>query len=499
MAGANFSRLVFTALAGLLSRASGLLTFIILTPLFFAGLGERSFGIFQFAQRLSAFGGVSNLGATSYLKIRLNSFYDNESPEPMRQAVGECIVQWFLLSPLLLAWCVAAVALIGGRNNLTPSETVGAIALIAITPLAQLLTIPQVALFSAGLGYRGTFVTTSITFCGYGIAAIVAKVGGDIVGIAIVLLATTVVTGLYLNSVASRLLGWWSIRVASVRSAIRSMSGSIASSLVSLTYLGLQQLEALAFGMFLGPVILGRLIITCALVQAIEIAARLFMNAATPMLAQQIAAHDHDRLSSMRREGYAHACLIYALASPGVVMLGPMLIQSWIPTASQLNPSVVTAVLILSYFRVLSQFDGLVLDQARHFYRKVLSALAVVAIPTTCLLTLLNPADEAQWYWGLPLFAAAYHFSVSREALLRFPGRAPQLFPTYFPVSVPLVALVAKTNSSEDPVVAVGLALAMTLVVGLILSLDGDVRRSVQLTYARLSRSIRTLSEAQRS
>ena len=76
-----------TAMANLGNQLVNVALFAFLTPLFFYGLGELTFGILQLTQRMAAFGNATNFGATSYLKNRLNSLAEDADSRAKQTAV----------------------------------------------------------------------------------------------------------------------------------------------------------------------------------------------------------------------------------------------------------------------------------------------------------------------------------------------------------------------------------------------------------------------------
>lgn len=409
------SRVALTAAANLLGKGAGVLAFVLFTPLLFNGLGERLFGVYQFALRLATFGGLTNLGASSYLKIRLNELAHAGAAEEKRTAIGQCLLQWLALSPLAAAWCALAVILAGGVTPLSGSLLIAVIVLVAVTPLTQLMSLSQVALLSEGLGYRGAIVSALFAFAGSLIAAVVAWRTGSLLGVAVATITTTALTGLYWLRLSSKLLPWWGVTFPSVKALIWSLRPSALAALASLCYLGLQQAEALTFVVATGAEGLSQLVISCALVYIIELMTRFTATASSPALSTAIVQGGWRSLSVVRREAIDYTTILYAVAASPILVLGPHVIGLWIPNAPQLSPYVVAAILLTSYFRVLAQFDGIILDQLKRFGHKVVFALLLVATPLFAATYLQPEIWLAGGYWLLPITMALYAITVARD------------------------------------------------------------------------------------
>jgi hypothetical protein len=403
-----------TAASTLLNRGSSSLMFLVTTPITFSALGETMFGIFQFTQRLSQFGGLTNLGAGSFLKIRLSELSDQDSREEKRKAVGECLMQWGMLSPLLLVWTIVSVFIIKGRATLTFSEIAAVTALVVITPVSQAIGLGQVALFAEGLGYRGALAGTTVNVATGLLTAAAAHFGFGIEGMTVVIGVGMLANAAVGAWIAKRSMPWFGIAWPSWAEVRGHLGHSLGAALASLTYLGLQQTETMSFALGLGPVHLSRLIMTAIFVQCLEFAVRAIVNPTSYMLAPLIRARALERLGRLHAEIVGNIALIYALAAPFIIVGTPVALAIWVPKAISLGPWVCAACLLTSFYRVQAQMDGLILDQGRSFYIK--SAYAVGAVFLVCGVVVLAklPTHFAYWYWVIPASMATYHVLIAK-------------------------------------------------------------------------------------
>jgi hypothetical protein len=464
----------------------------VLTPLLFAGLGERIFGVYQLTQRISQFGGMTSLGASTYLKIRLSELYADESVHERRKAIGECVLQWSVLLPVLLIWLVVIFHVISGRASLTDGQEVAVIVLIFLTPLAQLMSIGNVALFTHHLGYIGVPLWTGITLASSAGAAAAAYFGLGLEGVAVALTAGTLLNGITCQILARNLLPWFGLEWPRFRGFLGSLGKSLGASIASLVYLGLQQFEALVFGLGAGPVSLARLVLTVIGVQCLDLLVRSFIGTAAYAVAPLVRDRATRRLSALRDEAHGNILFLYTLGAPIIIGMTPVAMPYWIANVTLLSPWVAAAVALTAMFRLMAAFDGGLLDQARDFHWKSLAAVATVLVPGTLLGVLLfRDMEPTGWYWALPVSMAACYVLTALRCR-RILAVATSWHPVLLPIAIALASawatslLIAAGRASLE---IVGAAFASSCVGGGLAMLHPRFAAPVKQLSRRLLRA----------
>lgn len=481
------SKALFTAMATLVSRGANVLLLIILTPFLFAGLGERLFGIYQLTQRISQFGGISSLGASSYLKIRLAEMYADEGWTERRRAIGDCILQWAALVPILVLWTIIIYHLIGTRTGVSGSQAVAVLVLILTVPLAQFLSIGNIALFTHHLGYLGVPLWTGIGVCASAAAAAAAYLGYGIEGVAVALALGALLNGVVSLVVARRQMPWFGVEWPSFREFTGNFGRSIGASVASIVYLGLQQLEALIFGLGAGPVILARLVLTVIGIQCLDIVVRSFIGAGAYAAAPFVRDAQSARIGSLRAEAHGNIVVLFTIAAPVVIGLTPVVVPLWIEDAVLLSPWIAAAILLTSMFRLLAVFDAALLDQARDFHWKNAAATAAVFVPGAVLglLVYWDVAPEG-WYWLLPTSMGLY-FAL---AALRC-ARVLSVKTAWTTLIIPVLGVLA--NSFATSALLEGRA--SELAIGSVAAASSVLSAGASLLHPQLAAPVRKLAE----
>lgn len=364
------TKVIASSLTSLLNKLLGVLIMAFMTPFLFHSLGERVYGIYVFTQKLSLFGGVSNFGATSYLKIRLCGLPQDGADAECRRAIGECIAQWCFLLPLLIAFVVVVMQLISGENQLDTMQYLAVFTLIILTPVGQILSIPQVALFSRGLAYKGTVVSVLCTALGALLTVLLIWKGFGLSAIAISMASTMLISFFAMARLASRELQWFGVARPDIGAVLKSMKSSVGASLASLSYLALQQYESLIFGFAMGAAIVGKIVLTGFVVHLLELFVRVFIQSSLPSLGQLIARGEEQELARIRSKTQMTINLVFSVFLLPFALVTEPIISIWVSSDAYISFELVCIVVVLSQIKLIIQFDAQLLDQFNSFYRK---------------------------------------------------------------------------------------------------------------------------------
>jgi O-antigen/teichoic acid export membrane protein len=376
----NGWRVGLTGAASVLRSVIDMAIYLLVSPIILRNLGLNSYGIYLLCQKMSLFGGVANLGATSYLKIRLNRLSSGPDDESKREAVGDCIVQWAILLPVMFAVIGIGCILLSQGSQLMARDIVGIALLLSAVPVAQFLSIPSIALFCANFGYRSS--GTAIIAAGIGGAITVAAVqaGAGLLGPAAGAYAAMAISSYAAHLQARKSLSWYGIKWRSWRSMASTIRSSVAAAVASLAYLGLQQFEVLTIGLTLSPSLLAKILISGTLVRLLEVLARTASQALIPNVGEAIAKGNLVKVAADRASFRKIVTAVFSSTAMIILLLSEPMIGIWLQTTNAyVSAELVAVLIVIAYVRVLMQFDGQLLDQADHFYPKTFgTALALV-------------------------------------------------------------------------------------------------------------------------
>jgi accessory gene regulator protein AgrB len=128
-----------------------------------------------------------------------------------------------------------------------------------------------------------------------------------------------------------------------------------------------------------------------------------------------------------------------------------------------LERSIICFVFFTSYARSLAQYDGFLLDQKHHFYRKIFLALLIVAIPIIAVCWISGGILSIEYFWIIPACFVIYSITLRNLACGAF---APSDF---LSIALLLVLIVLEWYLFEnlDILLATGISL-IAITVGLV-------------------------------
>jgi hypothetical protein len=234
---------------------------------------------------------------------------------------------------------------------------------------------------------------------------------------------------------AKKMLPWFGVEWPSWREFLHGITKSFSVSVASAVYFGLQQLEALTFGLAAGAVTLARLVLTVVGVQCLDILVRSFIKTGAYAMAPFIRDRRTERISALREEAHGNIIFLFAIAGPVIVGITPLIVPIWISGAVLLSPWVAAAILLLAMFRLLVQFDAGLLDQARDFQWKNAAAALVVFVPTATVALFVAQGNPPEgWYWLLTAVMGSYFAVVAWRC-----KRILALSTAWSPLAIPVV------------------------------------------------------------
>jgi O-antigen/teichoic acid export membrane protein len=203
------------ALTVMLEYAASLLVGFLITPLMVTGLGDYFFGLWQILNRLVGYINPASGRPGFALKATLANQQASPDHEQKRRYVGSTLVIWLLFLPVLV--CLGGVVSWFVPYWIhAPATYVWVVRIVSgllVTNMivSTLASIPQVTLQGENLGYKRMGLSVILVFIGGGFTWLALSLGTGILGVAIAVVASTLVTGLFYVWVVKSNTPWFGI------------------------------------------------------------------------------------------------------------------------------------------------------------------------------------------------------------------------------------------------------------------------------------------------
>jgi O-antigen/teichoic acid export membrane protein len=207
------------ALAATVDYGARLIVGFLITPMMVSGLGDYFFGMWQTFNRLIGYISPSSGRPTQALKWTLANQQTLIDYDEKRRYFGSAIAVWLLFIPVtavlggLLSWFAPYLFNTPSRFLWIARFTIGL--LVGNLTITTLVSLPQAVLEGENLGYKRFGLSALLVFMGGGFTWLALYLNTGIVGVAIAVLVSTFLTGLFFLYVARTYIPWFGLKMPS--------------------------------------------------------------------------------------------------------------------------------------------------------------------------------------------------------------------------------------------------------------------------------------------
>jgi O-antigen/teichoic acid export membrane protein len=413
------------AVAAMLDYAARLVVGFVLNPLLVTRLGDAAFGVYQVLGRLIAYGSPAGGRPSQALKWTLAHHQHSTDYEEKRRQVGSAFTVWILFLPLLvavtavLAWF--APIWLDVPDDLTTTVRIAAGLLALDLIVTNLVTIPQSVLQGENLGYRRMGMTTLTVIGGGVLTAIVALLGGGLIGVAASVLVTTLVTGATFLWVVRRNVAWFGM----VRPPLREITPFVRLSVWFLLWNLVIQLmrgsDVVVLGIAASAEVVTVYVLARYVPEAIFGVAAIVVSAVMPGLGGLVGARDGERAAGVRAESMSATWLIATVCGAVYLLYGEAFLALWV--GAEYYPgrtaSLLIVVMVLQF--ALIRNDASIIDLTLELRGKVLLGLVSAGLAIGLGVMLVDIAEQPitglalGFIAGRALLSITYPWLVSRR------------------------------------------------------------------------------------
>jgi O-antigen/teichoic acid export membrane protein len=368
-----------------------------LAPLMLSHLGAAGFGTWQVLQRLV--GHATPAGGRPGEALKWVVAHDQASTDiaRKRQQVGTAVAVWALFLPLVvglglvLAW--VSPSLVHADGSQVWVVRAAAALLVLNLALLGLAGLPQAVLLGENLGYRRLGLSTTILLVGAGIAALTLAAGWGLTGLAVALLAGTLLNGGTFLHIVRRQISWWGV-ARPVRGAIRGFVGlSWWFLLWNLVMQVMKGADFIVLGALAGTAVVATYSLTSLVPQAVSDVVFMVISATMPGLGGVVGAGDHERAARIRAETLVFCWLLAVGAGATVITWLPEFLRLWVGSRYDAGALATVLICVMVLQLALIRVDSNVIDVTLRVRAKVMLGLTSAALTVGLGLLLVGPMD----------------------------------------------------------------------------------------------------------
>lgn len=432
---------------------------LVLAPLLLRFLGDAGYGIWQVLQRLIGQASPASGRPGEALKWVVAQAQSSDDGEAKRERVGTAIAVWLLFLPLVavlgavLAWF--SPALVHASPDQAWVVRAAAGLLVVNLMVLGIANIPRSVLQGENLGYRRLGISTAVLFVGALLTAAALWLGWGLMGVALSMVLTTVLSGITNLQIVRRQIHWWGVsrpRKGAVRAFVGISWWFLLWNLVMQAIKGSDVLVLSALG---GVALVTTYTLTSYVPHAITDVVFMVVSATMPGLGGLVGAGELERAVKVRGETMVLSWIVSIVAATTAIVWLPDFLRLWVGSKYDAGTTATVLICIMVLQLALIRVDSNVIDLTLRIRGKVLLGIFSVALSVGLALLLVGPAQLGivglviGFVLGRLVLSVAYPVLVGR--LLHFPVTA-QLRGAWRPAltSVSMVAAAAYARGQVE-------------------------------------------------
>jgi O-antigen/teichoic acid export membrane protein len=397
---------------------------LLVTPLLVSSLGAFLFGVWQVLQRLLANVAVATGRPGEALKWVLASKQSSTDYEDKRRQVGSALEVWFLFLPFLLvvgallSWFLPGWLDTPDAQVTTVRVTCGLVVLNFI--LVSLAFLPESVLHGENLGYKRLGLSTAVILVGGVFTAVAVKAGGGLVGVAVALLMTTLLSGAVYFRIARQQVAWFGI-ARPLRGSVKSFVGlSWWFMLWNFVMQMMRSADIILLGFAGSATLVTGYSLTRFIPEALTQAAATLIFAVMPGLGGLIGAGEHRRAMEVRSETMAFTWLLVTATGATVLVWERSFLDLWVGDGYYPGLTAMTLIMVMVIQLAIIRTDSNIIDLTLRLSAKVMLGLLSVLLSVGLAWALLGVYDlgitgvVAGFIVGRLVLSVAYPLMIAR-------------------------------------------------------------------------------------
>jgi O-antigen/teichoic acid export membrane protein len=371
-----------------LEYGASLVVGFLITPLLVAGLGNYLFGMWQILNRLIGYINPVSGRPGFALKATLANQQASTDYDQKRRYVGSTLFIWLLFLPLLIgvggivSWFVPFWVDAPAAYLWTVRAVAGLLVLNVI--VSALASVPQVTLQGENLGYKRMGMSVALVLAGGGFTWLALSLGTGIVGVAVALVTTTVITGLFYLGVVRINTPWFGVarpRLADTRqmlglswwfmgwNAVTTLL--LASDVVVLGLLNsVESVTDYSLTKYVPETLIGVIVIV--------------IFGIMPGLGSIIGTGDYERAIRLRDEINSFIWLVATTLGASILIWNRVFVGLWVGAEHYSGALPNLLIVVAAMQLALIRSDGNIIDLTLRLSQKVLLGLLSVTVSIVC-------------------------------------------------------------------------------------------------------------------
>jgi O-antigen/teichoic acid export membrane protein len=395
--GSLTKRASLNAVVAVADLGGRMLVGLLVTPLLVTNLGAFLFGVWQVLQRLLANVAVATGRPGEALKWVLASKQSSVDYEDKRRQVGNALAVWFIFLPFLLLVGGLVSWFLPGWLHAPPDQVTTVRVASAVVVLnfivLSLAYMPESVLHGENLAYKRLGLSTAVVLVGGVFTAVAVEAGGGLVGVAVALLMTTLLSGSVYLRIVRQQVPWFGI-ARPLKGAVRGFLGlSWWFMLWNFVMQMMRGADVILLGFAGSASLVTGYALTRFIPESLTVAAATLIFAVMPGLGGLIGAGEHRRAAEIRGETMTFTWLLVLATGSTIMVWERSFLGVWVGEKYYPGLTAMLLIVVMVLQLALIRTDSNIIDLTLKLPAKVLLGLGSVLLSVGLAWLLLGPYD----------------------------------------------------------------------------------------------------------
>jgi O-antigen/teichoic acid export membrane protein len=381
-------RAFLNALTSLIDYAGAQLTGFVVSPFLVSGLGSSLYGVWQMLGQMTGYSNLADARATQALKWTVAKKQDIVSEEELRSDVSSAFFVTAFVVPLVL---IAGGIISWYAPFITKADPsyytlirVSSSTLVLSLAISKVFDLYEAVLRGMNLGYKRMGLRAAIVVGGGILKILVIEQGFGLIGLSVVQLVISLVTGLTFYFIVKRSIGWFGFGKTNMKKVLQfsKLSGWYMANTATDTLLN--NTDKVMLGFIAGPVLVSKYALTLFLPLAVQGLILRIISGAIPGIGKLFGLHEYSKISKIWVIMNYLIFLLSTSAGVTILLFNQSFLHVWVGEGHFAGTMANLIIIVMVIQDTLIKHDGFIISATLDLKKKVyltLSSVMVFAIP----------------------------------------------------------------------------------------------------------------------
>lgn len=380
-------RAYLNSVSSIIDFAGVQITGLITSPFIVAGLGSSMYGIWRMLGQMTGYAGLADTRATQVLKWTVAKKKDIAGDEELKNDLTSAFVVTTFMMPLVLiaggiiSWYAPYITKADAAYHDLVRITCSLLILSLV--ISKVFDLFDAVLRGMNLGFKRMGFRAAIVVCGGGLKILVITQGFGLIGLSVVQILVTVITGLTFYFIVKRSVPWFGFGKTNFKKVIEFSKLSGWNMANSTTDTLLTSTDKVLLGLVAGPVLVSSYALTTFLPLAIQGLIMKGVLGVMPGMGKLLGLQDYSKIKKVREVVNDFIYILITASGVTIILFNDSFLNAWVGKGFFAGPMANTLIMLMVIQDAFIKHDGYIITATLDLKKKVfltcVSAIVFIA------------------------------------------------------------------------------------------------------------------------